>query len=223
MSDPAPSVAPVIQIDVVSDVVCPWCYIGKRHLDVALREWLASGGTPVAVHWQPYVLNPDTPPEGEPYRPFLERKFGGAQALEAIWARVREAGRGAGIPFAFERIQTRPNTLAAHALLAQAQAAEDVDVNGLVEALFAAHFVEGQDIGSPKLLQAIAERFAGSLSAHWFDWNEATFQAVQRAAAHWRERGVAGVPYFVFQRRLAVSGAQPPAVLRDALQQAAID
>jgi predicted DsbA family dithiol-disulfide isomerase len=101
-----------ITIDIVSDVVCPWCFIGKRHLDAALAQF----GQPVTLRWLPFFLNPDTPPEGEPYRPFLEKKFGGPEALAGIWGRVREAGHKTGIAFEFEKIILRANTLAAHRL-----------------------------------------------------------------------------------------------------------
>lgn len=111
-----------LRIDVVSDVVCPWCFIGKRHLDVALAGWRQDHPeVPVAITWQPYFLNPDTPEHGEPYRPFLERKFGGAQAVDELQARVAAAGKRAGVDFAFEKIALRANTLRAHRLLHFAQ------------------------------------------------------------------------------------------------------
>lgn len=111
-----------LAIDIVSDVVCPWCFIGKRHLDRALRLWHAEQPqSTVAVRWHPFFLDPDTPQGGEPYRPYLEKKFGGAEKLAEIWQRVSAAGRAAGIEFAFEKIELRANTLNAHRLIHHAQ------------------------------------------------------------------------------------------------------
>ena len=136
-----------LTIDVVSDVVCPWCFIGKRRLEAALRE-LKNERPDVAprIRWLPFFLNPDTLEAGEPYRPFLERKFGGPEKLAQIWTQISEAGRTAGIDFAFERIETRANTLKAHRLIHRAQARGEADA--LVERLFAAQFLDGRDFGN---------------------------------------------------------------------------
>lgn len=203
-------------VDVVSDVVCPWCFIGKRHLDAALAEFDA----PVSVRWRPFFLNPDTPPAGEPYRPFLERKFGGAQALENIWARVRAAGEQAGIDFAFEKIELRANTLAAHRLIDRFQR-QGLATDVLVERIFTAGFCDGRFIGDPVELATIAagcgEDFDETLA--WLQ-GDAEADAVQAEEARIRQLGINGVPFFIFNGRLAVEGAQPPAVLLDALRQA---
>lgn len=208
---------PAIPIDIVSDVVCPWCFIGKRHLDAALARFEA----PVSVRWLPYFLNPDTPPEGEPYRPFLERKFGGAEALEGIWARVREAGRHVGITFAFEKIALRANTLAAHRLIDRFQQQGNAGrSNGLVERLFHAGFCEGRFIGDPAILADIAAS-CGEDRQETVEWlhGEAAVEAVIAQEGRLRQLGISGVPFFIFNGRLAVSGAQPPEVLLDALRQ----
>jgi predicted DsbA family dithiol-disulfide isomerase len=208
-----------ISIDIVSDVVCPWCFIGKRRLDAALAELRAvRPEISVTVRWQAYFLNPDTPPEGEPYRLFLERKFGGPAALAAIWQRVREAGRDAGVDFAFERISTRPNTLSAHRLVHRAQA-EGVDATALVERLFVAHFQQGEDIGDLPRLAALAAEAGGEdlTSVLAYLRSDADVATVQAAAQQAQANGVSGVPFFIFNRRFAVSGAQPVAVLREAI------
>lgn len=208
---------PAIPIDIVSDVVCPWCFIGKRHLDAALARFEA----PVSVRWLPYFLNPDTPPEGEPYRPFLERKFGGAEALEGIWARVREAGRHVGITFAFEKIALRANTLAAHRLIDRFQQQGNAGrSNELVERLFHAGFCEGRFIGDPAILADIAAS-CGEDRQETVEWlhGEAAVEAVIAQEGRLRQLGISGVPFFIFNGRLAVSGAQPPEVLLDALRQ----
>ena len=208
---------PAIPIDIVSDVVCPWCFIGKRHLEAALARFEA----PVSVRWLPYFLNPDTPPEGEPYRPFLERKFGGAEALEGIWARVREAGRHVGITFAFEKIALRANTLAAHRLIDRFQQQGNAGrSNELVERLFHAGFCEGRFIGDPAILADIAAS-CGEDRQETVEWlhGEAAVEAVIAQEGRLRQLGISGVPFFIFNGRLAVSGAQPPEVLLDALRQ----
>lgn len=210
-----------IDIDLVADWVCPWCYIGKRHLDLALAD-LAARRTEldVSVRWLPFFLNPDTPPEGEPYRPFLERKFGGAQAVESVWARVREAGSAAGVAFAFERIATRPNTLPAHRLVQRLQALERP--NGLllavVEDLFAAHFVAGEDIGNADVLAGIAARHGEDANeVALFLASEVGREAVLAMAVQAQEAGIGGVPFYIINRQVAVSGAQPPAALAQAI------
>lgn len=210
-----------IDIDIVADWVCPWCYIGKRHLDQALAD-LATRRPElqVATRWLPFLLNPDTPPMGEPYRPFLERKFGGSQAVESVWARVRQAGAGAGIAFAFERIATRPNTLAAHRLVQRLQALErpGEQVAAVVEALFAAHFIAGRDIGDPAVLVEIAARQGeddAALSLYLSSDAGAEAVAVMAGQAH--AAGIGGVPFFIVNRQVAVSGAQPPAAIEQAI------
>lgn len=208
------------RIDVVSDVVCPWCFIGLRHLQAALAQF----GSPVTVRWLPFFLNPDTPPAGEPYRPFLERKFGGAEALERIWARVRAAGEPVGIAFAFEKIALRANTLAAHRLIHRVQA-RGGNADALVERIFTAGFCEGRFIGDPAVLADLAAEVATNcgedrdVTLAWLQGDEDA-AAVQAQAAQIRQLGIDGVPCFIFDGRLAVSGAQPSAVLLDALRQA---
>ena len=205
-----------ITIDVVSDLVCPWCYIGKRHLDAALAAFDA----PVSVRWLPFFLNPDTPPAGEPYRPFLERKFGGAAAVEALWARVAQAGAAAGIDFAFDRIALRANTLAAHRLIHRFQARGSTAA-ALVDAIFAAGFCAGRFIGDPAVLADLSAQ-CGEDHGTVLAWlrSDAAADAVLAQAARIRQTGIDGVPFFLFNGRLAVSGAQPPEVLLDALQRA---
>ncbi len=237
-----------ISIDVVSDVVCPWCFIGKRHLDKALTEWRAAHpDSEVTVNWHPFFLNPDTPEGGEPYRPFLEKKFGGPQGLAEIWQRVREAGKPAGIDFAFEKIELRANTLAAHRLIYWAQrvmspaepgtvsssdGAGSLCVPGnplcgqvtakLVEALFAAQFLDGRHVGDRAILAEIAGAcgFDAAAAKAYLDSDEDA-DAVREDAEQSRRMGINGVPFFVFNQKLAASGAQPPEALLEAMRQAA--
>jgi len=206
-------------IDVVSDVVCPWCYIGKRQLDTALAA-LPPQQRPV-VRWHPFQLNPDLPAAGVDRRQYLESKFGGPERAEQIYARVRAAGQAAGLALALDRIERQPNTLDAHRLIAWAQDTAQADASPLVEALFQAYFVDGRSIGDPDVLAAVAgeagldaaaARAMLASDAHRFETAEADDRA--------RGMGIGGVPFFVFNRQLAVSGAQGADALADALAQA---
>jgi predicted DsbA family dithiol-disulfide isomerase len=205
-----------ITIDIVSDVVCPWCFIGKRHLEAALARF----EQPVALRWLPFFLNPDTPPQGEPYRPFLEKKFGGPEAVAGIWSRVREAGRKAGIAFEFEKISLRANTLAAHRLIHRVQQ-QGGATEALVEAIFTAGFCEGRFIGDPAVLADLAAQ-CGEDRDSVLAWlrSDAEAAVVLAQETRVRQMGIDGVPFFIFNGKLAVSGAQPPEVLLDALRQA---
>jgi predicted DsbA family dithiol-disulfide isomerase len=212
-----------LQIDVVSDVVCPWCFIGKRHLDKALAQWRAEHpDSEVTVNWHPFFLNPDTPDVGEPYRPFLEKKFGGPQGLAEIWQRVREAGKPAGVDFAFEKIELRANTLAAHRLIHYAQKTDPGKAAKLVEALFAAQFLDGRFVGDRAVLAEVAGAcgFDAAAVKAYLDGDEDA-EAVKADADQSRRMGISGVPFFVVNQKLAASGAQPPEALLGVMRQAA--
>ena len=214
-----------LTIDVVSDVVCPWCFIGKRHLDKALTEWRAAHPDgEVTVNWHPFFLNPDTPAGGEPYRPFLEKKFGGPQGLAEIWQRVREAGKPAGVDFAFEKIELRANTLLAHRLIHYAQKIDSNNAAKLIEALFAAQFLDGRHVGDRAILAEIAGAcgFDAAAVKAYLDGDEDA-EAVKADADQSRRMGISGVPFFVFNQKLAASGAQPPEALLGVMRQAAGD
>ena len=233
-----------LTIDVVSDVVCPWCFIGKRHLDRALESWREEqAACEVTVHWRPFFLNPDTPEAGEPYRPFLEQKFGGPRQVEELWQRVGEAGRTAGIAFAFEKIELRANTLHAHRLIHHAQevmspakpetvsladgaggdpkVVQSKAIADLVEALFTAQFLEGRHVGDRAVLADIAAACGMEREAvlRYLE-STADADAVRGGAAEAGRKGINGVPFFIFNQRLGASGAQPPQNLLQAMRQA---
>jgi predicted DsbA family dithiol-disulfide isomerase len=207
-----------LNIDIVSDVVCPWCFVGKRRLACALELLRAERpDLAVTVRWLPFFLNPNTPPVGEPYRPFLERKFGGPAAVEALWERVRAAGRSVGLELAFEKISVRANTLQAHRLLHWAQ--QRGDANELVERLFAAHFQHGEHVGDAAVLQRIAVECgypATDVAAYLA--SDADADAVRVQERHAREKGVSSVPTFFFGGKDALSGAETPETLADAIR-----
>ncbi len=208
-----------LAIDIVSDVVCPWCFIGKRRLEAALRGLRAERPDVVpTLRWLPYFLNPDTPDSGEPYRPFLEKKFGGPEKLALIWEQIAVAGCTAGIEFAFERIEVRANTLRAHRLIHRAQKAGNADA--LVERLFAAQFLNGENVGDAGVLARLAGECGEDEPAVLaYLHSEEDADDVRALAERGQRMGITGVPFFILAGRLGIGGAQPPEVLLDALRQ----
>lgn len=213
----------IVAIDIVSDFVCPWCFIGKHRLAQAIALVRAKHPrTDFQLNWLPYFLNPATPQQGEPYRAFLEAKFGGATQVAKLHREISETGRESGIEFAFERILTRPNTLFAHRLLYRAQSIghRSADIQSLAERLFVAHFQRGEDIGDIATLASIAAECRddqGAVTAY-LESNEGSKQVkalVDKVAA----LGVTGVPFFIVERRLGISGAQTAEVLAAAILQ----
>ena len=210
---------PVLTIDIVSDVVCPWCYIGKRKLEAALALPGAAGLPKVEIRWHPFQLNPDMAPDGISRKQYLEDKFGGPERAAEIYARVRAAGKGAGLDLNIDGISLQPNTLAAHALIAFGQ--QHGAGSAVKEGVLKAYFVENRFIGNVDVLGEIAAE-AGLDAAAARAWisDPAQLQAVAEADAQARSMGINGVPDFIFNQKLAVSGAQDPATLLDAMQQA---
>jgi predicted DsbA family dithiol-disulfide isomerase len=207
-----------LAIDIVSDVVCPWCFIGKRRLEAALRELKSERPDIVPrIRWLPFFLDPDTPEAGEPYRPYLERKFGGPEKLAQLWTQVAEAGRSAGIAFAFERIALRANTLKAHRLIHRAQARGEADA--LVERLFAAQFLRGENVGDAAVLARIAAECGDDeASALAYLHGDEDAAAVRAQFERARQMGITGVPFFILAGRYGVGGAQPPELMLSALR-----
>ncbi len=206
-----------LTVDIVSDVVCPWCYIGKRRLESAL---LKSGHTAPVVRWHPFQLNPDIPGAGVDRRGYLENKFGGPERAREIYARVEAAGRDAGIAFRFDAIERQPNTVNAHRLIGWAQQADAAHADALVERLFSAYFVEGTNIGDQDALVRLAAASGyDEHAARKYLESDAGRADVEAADQQSKSAGVTGVPFFIFNRRLAVSGAQPADLLIDAIAQ----
>ena len=206
-------------VDVVSDVVCPWCYVGKRHLESALAT-LAEAGEPVpAVRWHPYELNPGLPAEGVDRREYLERKFGGPARAAQVYERVRRAGTQAGIAFDFERIALQPNTRDAHRLVAWVQTRGDA--GPLVERLFRAYFVEGRFVGSHEVLANLAAEAGEDRDAALeFLGSGLGLDEVAQAEARASSLGITGVPFFIVDGRYGLSGAQPAEAFVEALRRA---
>lgn len=212
--------SPTLSIDVVSDVVCPWCYIGKRKLEAALALPEAADLPNVVIRWHPFQLNPDVPAQGIGRKQYLEDKFGGPQGAAEVYDRVRTAGKAAGLDLNIEGITRQPNTLAAHALIAFAQLG-DADGSDIKERLLKAYFVEGRFIGSPQVLADIADEAGlNGTQALAFVTDSEQLSAVAQADAQVRSMGISGVPFFIFNQKVAVSGAQDPVTLLGAMRQA---
>lgn len=212
---------PTLTIDVVSDVVCPWCYIGKRRLEAALALPEAADLPNVVIRWHPFQLNPDLAPQGVSRQQYLEAKFGGPKQAAEIYQRVRAAGTAVGLDLNIDGIALQPNTLAAHALIAFAQLG-DFDASDIKERLLKAYFVENRFIGSVDVLAEIAEEAGlNGEDARTFVTDPEQLAAVAQADAHVRSLGINGVPFFIFNQKVTLSGAQEPATLLAAMQQAA--
>ena len=212
----------MITADVISDVVCPWCYVGKRRLDAAIADLSASEPeTRIHVRWHPFQLNPDIPQTGVDRRAYLEAKFGGPARARDIHARVRAAAKTVGLSLEFERIARQPNTSDAHRLVAWAQRLDAAHVDELVEALFHAYFVEGRDIGDHRELVAIAESTGYDVAAAraLLD-SDRLEEDVAKADRRARKLGISGVPFFIFDGKVGVAGAQEPATLLSAITSA---
>jgi predicted DsbA family dithiol-disulfide isomerase len=209
-----------ISIDVVSDVVCPWCFIGKRHLQEALRL-LRDESPEVApkVRWLPFFLNPDTPEDGEPYLAFMEKKFGGRENVMRGRERLTKAGAASGVEFAFDKIAVRANTMRAHRLLHRTQVAGDADA--LAERLFIAFFQRGEDVGDIDTLARIAAECGQDEQAvRTYLATDEDREEVQEFADRAPKLGISGVPFFIIDGAIGLSGAQPAEEILVAIKQA---
>jgi predicted DsbA family dithiol-disulfide isomerase len=209
-----------MRVEIYSDIVCPWCYVGRKRFEQALAQ---RPDVHADVRWLPFELNPDLPETGVDREAYLAAKFGDAERRAALQEQLREVGASVGIEFRFDLIRKTPNTRAAHALLEIA--AENAKQSETYAALFAAYFEQGRDIGDREVLieigagrQLDANESRAALAARRYYPEIAGYE---RQAAQW---GIQGVPTFIFDRRYAVSGAQePPVFLQvfDRLRQAA--
>lgn len=209
-----------VTIDIVSDVVCPWCYLGKARLELAIAEVQDEIG--VDVNWRPYRLNPDIPPEGVDQKAYLEAKLGGAEAVARGHEMLTQLGAEVGIHYDFAAIKIGPNTLDAHRLLHWAGVEGREIQDRVATALFKANFEEGRNIGDHAVLADIAEasgmdrKLVENLLAT--DADKDTVIGEIDAA---QQMGVNGVPFFIVDGQYAISGAQTPDVLSNALREIA--
>jgi predicted DsbA family dithiol-disulfide isomerase len=206
-----------ITIDVVSDVVCPWCYLGKARLELAIAEVQDEVG--VDINWRPYRLNPDYPPEGVDQKAALAAKLGGEERVASAHKMLTDLGREVGIAFNFDAIKIGPNTLDAHRLIHWAVTEDREKQDRIVDALFKANFEEGRNVGDHSVLLDIAEKAGldrtviAALLASDAD-GDLTVAEIEAA----QKMGVTGVPFFIFDQQYAVSGAQTPDVIASALR-----
>lgn len=208
-----------VTIDVVSDIVCPWCFIGSKRLEKAIA---AAGSVAAHVSWRPFQLDPGIPAQGLNRRDYMLGKFGSEDRIREIHARIEPLGAAEGIAFDFDAITVSPNTLDAHRLIRWA-AANGEEVQGrLVRLLFSLYFEQGRNIGDHAVLIAAA-REAGMDSAvvETLLPSDADTEAVRNEIATASRMGVTGVPCFLLERRYAVMGAQDTDTLSDAIRQVA--
>ena len=206
-----------ITIDVVSDVVCPWCYLGKARLELAIAEVQDEVG--VDINWRPYRLNPDYPPEGVDQKKSLEEKLGGAERVAQAHKMLTDFGKEVGINFNFEAIKIGPNTLDAHRLIHWAMIEDREKADKVVNGLFKANFEEGRNVGDHAVLLDVAEK-AGldrAVTASLLSSDADKVLVVEEIESA-QKMGVNGVPFFIFDQQYAVSGAQTPDILAGALR-----
>ncbi|WEX79034.1 DsbA family protein [Sinorhizobium numidicum] len=209
-----------VNIDIVSDVVCPWCYLGKNRLDQAVAS--VAGDIQVIIQWRPYQLNPDLPPQGVDHKEHLAAKLGGQAAVDRAHRTLEGLGQEDGIAFNFDAVKISPNTLDAHRLIRWAATSGEAVQTEVVGLLFKANFEEGRNVGDHAVLLDIAERagldrpvIAALLAS------EADKDAVQQEIEMAQEMGVSGVPCFIIEQQYAVMGAQSVEVLMNALREIA--
>lgn len=196
----------MVKLDIISDPICPWCYIGKTNLDRAL---LQVPDHPFTIEWHPFQLNPDMPAAGMDRRAYLEGKFGGKEAAARAYAPVAEHAENSGAPINFEAMQRTPNTIDAHRLIHWAGIEQRQSF--VVDLLFKAYFVDGRDIGDHEVLADIAD--TAEMDAAMVTKllaSDADIADIRARDKHSREMGVNSVPTFIIANQHAVPGAQPP-------------
>lgn len=195
-----------IKLDIMSDPICPWCYIGKTHLDRALAD---HPDHPFSIEWHPFQLNPDMPQEGMDRRAYLEAKFGGKEGAVRAYAPVVQHADAAGLKINFEAMERTPNTLDAHRLIHWAGI--EGRQTAAVSALFHAYFVDARDIGDSEVLADIADSIEmDAAMVSRLLASDADMQAIRDRDAHSRRMGITSVPTFIVAQQHAVPGAQPP-------------
>jgi predicted DsbA family dithiol-disulfide isomerase len=208
-----------ISVDVVSDVVCPWCFIGQKRLDKAIAQ---AGDVDVEVHWRPFQLDPTIPPQGKDRKRYMLDKFGSEERIRQIHERVEVLGTAEGIDFAFDTIKVAANTLDAHRVIRWAGTAGSDVQNRLVRRLFKLNFEEGQNIGDHAILIAAAREVGMDAAVvETLLPTDADVDAVRNEIATAQSMGISGVPCFLLEGKYAVMGAQDTDVLADAIRQVA--
>lgn len=209
----------MIKLDIISDPICPWCYIGKANLDRALE---AHADHPFEIEWHPFQLNPNMPAGGVDRRTYLENKFGGQKGAIEVYSRIEEAAKTAGLEIYWEGITRTPNTLNAHRLIHWAGI--EGRQTAVVAALFAAYFKEGRDISEAQVLCDVAAGCGmdAAMTRQLLD-GDGDVADIRERDAHSREMGVSGVPTFIVNNQAVVSGAQPVSLWADVIRDYALE
>lgn len=208
-----------VKLDIMSDPICPWCYIGKTHLYRALEQ---HPDHPFEIEWHPFQLNPEMPREGMDRRSYLEQKFGGKDGAIKAYAPVVEHAEAAGLSIDFEGMQRTPNTLDAHRLIHWAGI--EGRQTAAVSALFKAYFVDARDIGDAEVLADIADSIEmdAAIVARLLK-SDADIDDIRQRDTHSRQMGINSVPTFIVANKHAVPGAQPPELWAKVIAELAAD
>jgi len=213
---------PAARLDIVSDAICPWCWVGKRNMEAAMDILRREDGERFEVHWRPFQLNPDMPKAGVERAAYRAAKFGSEERGRQLDAQVAAAGAEAGLEFRHDRMLRTPNTVDAHRLI-QLAAEEGGPAlqDRVVEALFQAYFHDGRDIGSAAVLAEVAAEAGmdATAVANHLAGDAGQAQVVGEDAG-FRNLGLSGVPTFALQGHVLFSGAMPPETMADALRRA---
>ncbi|BBH23798.1 DSBA oxidoreductase [Paenibacillus baekrokdamisoli] len=196
-----------MHIDLYSDVVCPWCRIGKQNLFRALKQWEAKGGEPVTITYKAYQLDPNLPEEGRSFDEVMQKKMGGAETLQRMLEHVTKSGAAVGVTFRFDRVTRMPNTRLAHRFIALVP---EESKTAAVDSLFRATFEEGRDVAQLSEVLAVAIELGldeADIRTRLLagEGSESVDADIEQA----HKIGVTGVPYFVFNNKYALSGAYP--------------
>jgi len=209
-----------MRIDIFSDTICPWCYIGKKRFEKALAQ---RTDLELDIHWRAFQLNPDMPEEGMDRKQYVETKFGGPERARDVYSRVADAGSEEDIPFDFAAIRRTPNTIASHRLIRYADD-QPGGQDALVDALFQAYFIRGENIGDIDVLVAAAEEAnLDPQAVREFLESDEHDHAVRAEDVRARQLGIQGVPFFVIDNKYGISGAQSPEAFLQAFSQALAD
>jgi predicted DsbA family dithiol-disulfide isomerase len=206
-----------ISIDIISDVMCPWCYVGHKRLEKAISTL---DDIDVEISWRPFQLDPTLPREGKDRQTYLNEKFGGKERAAGFYAQIEGAGKEEGIPFNFDAIKVSPNTLDAHRIIRWAASAGKDVQEKVVRRLFQLYFEEGANIADHEvLIKAARDAGMDSSIVETLLPTDADRDAVISEIRTAQQMGVSGVPCFIFEGRYAVMGAQDATVLADAISQ----
>ena len=207
-----------MQIDLFSDTVCPWCRIGKRHLELALEGWT---GEPVTVRYHSFFLDPDVPAGGRDFKAHMLAKGGGRMTLADFFTAPTERGAAVGLTFDFDAIERAPNTMLSHRLV---WLTPEPLRGAMLDAIYAAYFEFGRDIGDLDVLVALAgEVGLDAETTRAALLGDAAEDQVLADVDYARQAGISGVPFFIFNGKYAFSGAQPPASIRRVMEKVAAE